>query len=431
MLASSSVNTPTNAALGFATLRDLTSGGGNVAVGWRSLVTTTTGQSNVAVGAQAGEGADGTDNVFVGSQSGCLVVGNQNAFLGTFSGSTQVSGDANVAIGPNVALANTSGSCQLAIGFSAADNWLTGNSTKAIKPGAGIIDCAGSCGTAGQVLTSNGSNAICWGAAGGASAATPTVAGTVLGLTDSNNAALGCNALVLNTGTCNAALGYQAGCAVTTGSSNVLIGDNSGSALTTESNNVIIGSYAGAVGSNDTVSVANGAGTLRLHVGQFGGWSVDGTTSNVGTSGQVLTSAGSFGVPSWTTIPKYQSNGIGVTMGAVGGAAFLSQTDFGPGLNSLNYVNNITLSFRAVDAVTSDVFYYFYNGSMFASNATPFTQAQLANTVIDQVAGRLTVVLDFNTGYQNKPRLSISYVAGNNLVLTGNYSWINLSGDYV
>jgi hypothetical protein len=45
--------------------------------------------------------------------------------------------------------------------------WITGTSTGAIKPGAGIIDCANSCGTAGQVLMSNGSNAICWGTAGG------------------------------------------------------------------------------------------------------------------------------------------------------------------------------------------------------------------------------------------------------------------------
>jgi hypothetical protein len=50
----------------------------------------------------------------------------------------------------------------LAIGYSNTALWLTGDSTKAIKPGAGIIDCAGSCGTSGQVLTSNGSNAIAW-----------------------------------------------------------------------------------------------------------------------------------------------------------------------------------------------------------------------------------------------------------------------------
>jgi hypothetical protein len=233
---------------------------------------------------------------------------------------------------------------------------------------------------------------------------------------------------VLNTGACNAALGYQAGCALTTGNSNVLIGDNSGSALTTESNNVIIGSYAGAVGSNDTLSVANGAGLMRLHVGQFGGWSVDGTTSNVGTAGQVLTSAGSFGVPSWTTIPKYQNSPINTTFGP--GDSLSLTNGFGPALNSWNYVNNITVSFQARDVVTSTMFYYLYNGTMFASGGNPFTQAQLANTVIDQVTGRLTVTLDYDTGYQFKPRLTITYVTGNNLEVIGNINWINLSGDY-
>jgi hypothetical protein len=246
MLASSSVNTPTNAALGFATLRDLTSGGGNVAVGWRSLVTTTTGQSNVAVGAQAGEGADGTDNVFVGGQSGCLVVGNQNAFLGTFSGSTQVSGDANVAIGPNVALANTSGSCQLAIGFSAADNWLTGNSTKAIKPGAGIIDCANVCGTAGQVLMSDGANAICWGTAGGASDATPTLRGVLYGCSGTTTTGVGCDILTsLGAGACNTAVGCSVLSSIVNGGSNTAVGYKAGSSVITNGSfNVVMGSLA-------------------------------------------------------------------------------------------------------------------------------------------------------------------------------------------
>jgi hypothetical protein len=124
----------------------------------------TTGDNNTAVGSQAGTAASGTANVFIGGQSGCQVAGNQNSFFGACSGCTQTSGDANVAIGPNVALASTTGSCQLAIGFSATANWLTGDSTKAIKPGAGIIDCASSTGTAGQYLWTTGANQIVWSA---------------------------------------------------------------------------------------------------------------------------------------------------------------------------------------------------------------------------------------------------------------------------
>jgi hypothetical protein len=46
------------------------------------------------------------------------------------------------------------GDCQLAIGFANACNWLTGDSSKNIQPGAGIKDCAASAGTAGQILSS-------------------------------------------------------------------------------------------------------------------------------------------------------------------------------------------------------------------------------------------------------------------------------------
>jgi hypothetical protein len=59
-------------------------------------------------------------------------------------------------------VANPAGSDQLAIGSIFAGCWLTGDATGAIKPGRGIIDCAGSCGTAGQVLTSTGANRVLW-----------------------------------------------------------------------------------------------------------------------------------------------------------------------------------------------------------------------------------------------------------------------------
>jgi microcystin-dependent protein len=58
-------------------------------------------------------------------------------------------------------VASATGSCQLAIGFSATANWLTGDSSKNITPGAGIKDCAGSLGTAGQALTST-ATALKW-----------------------------------------------------------------------------------------------------------------------------------------------------------------------------------------------------------------------------------------------------------------------------
>jgi len=184
-----------NAALGQCALNSVTSVLSNTAVGYNALssLTTTTGSTaigdsaaqnatgcqNVAVGAAAlFNNANGTLNTAVGhysmifSSGFCntalgqnslrIVSGTNNVGLGINAGSLLTSGNSNVIIGPNVQAASDTSSCQLAIGFSATDNWLIGYSTKAIKPGAGIADCGGSCGTAGMLLTSTGSNAIQW-----------------------------------------------------------------------------------------------------------------------------------------------------------------------------------------------------------------------------------------------------------------------------
>ena len=122
------------------------------------------GSSNTAIGAAALFAGSGNNNAIVGSYAFCaLTTGCSNVALGSYAACGQTSGNSNVAIGPSVSLPTLTGSCQLALGFSATNNWLTGNSTKAIKPGAGIIDCANSCGSAGQALLSNGANALCWG----------------------------------------------------------------------------------------------------------------------------------------------------------------------------------------------------------------------------------------------------------------------------
>lgn len=101
-------------------------------------------------------------NTALGCSSMSAVTGACNTALGAFSGFNITSGNNNVAIGYDVRVASATGNCQLAIGFSASDNWLTGNSTKAIRPGAGIIDCANVCGNSNQVLVSTGSNAVEW-----------------------------------------------------------------------------------------------------------------------------------------------------------------------------------------------------------------------------------------------------------------------------
>jgi hypothetical protein len=192
------------------------------------------------------------------------------------------------------------GSCQLAIGFDYTANWLTGDSTKAIKPGAGIVDCANSCGTAGQVLMSNGANAICWNSA----LATPFAPGMVLGCTTSNT----CN---------NVLLGYKAGCLITTGANHTYIGAQAGAAQVSNFSNVAIGFNAlnkhtggntTAIGvnalSNLTTGIANvavgegaGANLVTASENTFigflaGSLATAGCNTAVGTgAGQCMTSA--------------------------------------------------------------------------------------------------------------------------------------------
>jgi len=127
LLANQPVNT---VALGTSTLCAVTSGTGNTAAGTCSLQAATTASYNTALGFNSG------NNI----TSGCY----------------------NLSIGQNTNVASATGNCQLAIGWCSTCNWLTGLDTKAIRPGAGIVDSLGLCGTIGQALLSTGSNAICW-----------------------------------------------------------------------------------------------------------------------------------------------------------------------------------------------------------------------------------------------------------------------------
>jgi hypothetical protein len=282
LLNAAPIVTASNAAFGTRALQSLSAGGGNTALGWASLESTATGNDNTAVGAQAGGNADGIGNTMVGQTAGQNVVGDSNAFFGTGAAQSQASGDNNVAIGPNVALANNTGSCQLSIGFSGTENWLTGDSTQAIKPGAGIIDCSGSCGTAGQVLSSNGSNAIEWVTGGsGATPATPAVEGIVYGCTDSTNFNYGLGDGILGaltTGTLNIAIGTGALATTDSGTSNTAVGIGALFGNTSGTQNVALGQQAlfsaTTAGLNTAIgsqALQNTTGDANTALGNFAG----------------------------------------------------------------------------------------------------------------------------------------------------------------
>ena len=137
-------------------------GSSNVAIGNCALCTAIAATGNVAIGSQSLCAATGSQNVGAGSLSlSAVTSGTNNVALGTAAGNSVTSGCFNVAIGPGVTVALATGSCQLAIGFSSTCNWLTGDNSKNIRPGAGIIDCTGSVGTNNQVLSSTGT-ALQW-----------------------------------------------------------------------------------------------------------------------------------------------------------------------------------------------------------------------------------------------------------------------------
>jgi hypothetical protein len=96
-----------------------------------------------------------------------------------------------------------------------------------------------------------------WAAAGGGSAASPTVAGLVLGLTASGNAGIGASALgAIPSGAGNAAIGANAGAGCSTGASNVYLGADAGN----YSNVHTTGSgctYVGRFASGSSASVSN------------------------------------------------------------------------------------------------------------------------------------------------------------------------------
>jgi hypothetical protein len=92
--------------------------------------------------------------------------------------------------------------------------------------------------------------------------ATPTTFGTVIGCTDINNAALGCNALLSNAGTGNVAVGINSLRCNTTGVNNVAIGNNAFGANTGGSGNVAIGTAALSNVTNDSRIVAIGEQAL-------------------------------------------------------------------------------------------------------------------------------------------------------------------------
>jgi len=313
-----------NIAIGHRTAKDLTSGQQNTLVGYRSAELITTGSGNVTLGIQS----------LIN-----LTLGSNNVAIGPNTGLSIITGSQNVVIGPNVNLTTTC-SCSLALGFAAGCHWLTGDSNKNIRPGAGIIDCTGSTGTAGELLSSTGSE-IEW-LSSTDLRATPTTYGTLQGCTgfagstalgfcalapwsSSNSAAIGSWAMCAHTGNfnvalgayslqngsgdCNVAVGYTAARFNSTGKCNTFVGSLAGQRVTTGGGNVGIG-YAALYGNSGTST-----GIGNVSIGNRSGCSITAGSNNItiGNCAGCRITSGNFNTIVGSQAAGNQTTGNGLT----------------------------------------------------------------------------------------------------------------------
>ncbi len=304
-----------NTAVGYLSLENNT-GSNNVAVGIHSGKSNTTGYENVFIGRSAGSNqTTGTthQNVYIGSETGAYSNGSQNTALGYKAG-WEAAGNYNVLLGHNAGYSLT-GSNKLYIENSNSDTPLiygefdndilavngdlqlkdgTAAGNIAIFEGSGdgtnkvtiqsqamtadySLTLPAADGTSGQVLSTDGSGALSWETAGGASAltdlsdaitdASSLFLGSDSGASDdgsnNKNAAVGVSALSGNTsGYDNVAVGYNALLSNTTGTENVAVGCNALDASTDGIYNVALGRGALTESISADYNTALGAYTL-------------------------------------------------------------------------------------------------------------------------------------------------------------------------
>lgn len=273
--------------------------------------------------------------------------------------------------------------------------------------------------------------------------------------TECNNVVVGANS-VINGGMSNSVVLGSSIDGNTAGDENILAGYsalNTGTSGTAVSCSVILGacaltstSHTGSnlVGIGHKIAMPNSGASTQLAIGNCSSYWLSGDSNyaikpgggikdvvnSCGSAGQFLTSSG-FNSVQWASVQTYKNTSSTNTFGSIPGTTVNTLTNpFGPALNSWNYVGLINFTLKAVDTVTSSEYFYVYNGMMYANGSSPFTQTQLASTLQSTLGGRMNIVFGYDTAYQYKPMLTISFVSGNPLNTTFNLNWINLSGDF-
>jgi len=241
--------TNTNTAIGYESLKNITTGGGNTAIGNVALKNNTIGSQNTSIGnSSMVSNTEGNYNVATGVSSLYgNTTGNRNTANGHSALSSNQSGDNNTAIGYQALKSNTIGYSNVANGY----NVLKTNTT-------------------GYLNTGNGYNALELNTEGFHNTADGVYA-LNSNTTGETNTAIGSNALRFNTiGNNNTANGMRTLYSNTTGNNNTGLGTDALFSNTTGSGNVALGFEAGKneLGSNK-LYIENSNSSFPLIWGDF------------------------------------------------------------------------------------------------------------------------------------------------------------------
>ena len=272
-----------NVGVGNYAMHSTTIGGYDVAVGGAALTHNTTGSYNVAVGVAAlSFNTIGGYNVAVGANAMASLADDSaygNTACGAYTLASLYYGSTfNTAVGLNAASGCGSGSSNVAVGVAALNQNIASSFLVAIGDSALFNNGVG---TVPQVLDS----ATCNTAVGSKSLVTNT--------NGSYNTATGFHSLYNNlNGYHNTALGNLALYQNVTGNYNTALGDNSGPTNAALSNTTTVGSGATATASNEVV-IGNGNVTSLYCMGAYAATTANSANMVVTSTGQIMRSTSS------------------------------------------------------------------------------------------------------------------------------------------
>jgi hypothetical protein len=385
-----------NSALGTEALRQNTAGNNNTASGYNALSSNTSGNNNSATGNYAlYSNLTGNYNVALGNQAGYSSVGSSNVFLGNQAGYIETGSN-------KLYIENTSSSTPLIYGEFDNDK-LVFNASATITGNVTISNAytlPNTDGTAGKVLTTNGSGVVSWQTAGGGAT---SIDGLTDGKSDDSSIFFGTNSGTNDDG----------------GNLNVGIGKYSLQANTEGSYNIAVGSMAMY---NNTSGVNNSAyGVSTLYNNTTG-------VNNTGLGGSALFSntTGNFNVA--VGLQSINSNTEGSNNTAVGYLSLYSNVDGNSNL-ALGYKagysstgsGNIFIGYQAGYDEEGSNKLYIDN----SSTATPLIYGEFDNNkVVVNASATITngLSVDNSTASSTTPAINVTAGSGKTILSYGTCS---------